>query len=213
MSGSRGNDLSRSPARLDAANNTLGWYYYNAGDLNVDGTVRITDITVMGQHYDPIGPYHPNSQAGMLDVNHDQVQNEGDADLVVNYLGNTIVGYNVYRSSNIDDYPTLNNAESVIAKVGFVAFGNMHSAWEGDDYRPYYVYNTTEPNQYHWVRPVDAYSATKERRVYCRIRCCRTAMFRWAAVQPRFQPGMTGPASASGTTTTPATITRTPSWA
>ena len=145
-------DGAMAQARLDDSNNTLIWHYYNPGDNNLDGTVNISDIASIGDDLSRLGPFHPDTLAGMKDINHDQVINETDINLVQKHYGNTIAGYNVYASSNPVDYPESNGDPSAGYPVGKV----MLSQWIETGGRPYLVYITGNPRLYHWVRPFDA---------------------------------------------------------
>jgi len=144
-------DLSQAPARLDGSNNTLVWYYYNTGDTNQDGVVSVSDFVAVSGLFNIVGPFDPNRRQGLADVNGDNVINQADIDLINTSLEKTVAGYNIYRSSNPEDYPSANNEDSAISPLASLAFSE---GIEQPD-RRFFVYETTEPNEYHWVRPYD----------------------------------------------------------
>ncbi|MBN2080766.1 hypothetical protein JW859_01030 [bacterium] len=140
----------------DAGTEILSWRYYSQGDYNQDGFVTVNDLTPLGQRFGAVGPFDENSAAACVDGNSDGMITVNDITYIGVNFDNAITGYNVYRSTSLDDYPTdptEPNGETaeLVANVPFSAA--EHPPAE----RAVFSYALADPQAdfYYWVRPTD----------------------------------------------------------
>lgn len=125
----------------------ISWAEANVPDLNRDGLVSATDISLIASHFGHNSLVNsPDEFDQYLDTNRDGIVSAGDLTAVAFHFGEGVTGYNIYRSPDPINFPA-----TPIASV-------TRSLPSSGDYKPYPFLYTDEGSdvtqtQYYRVTP------------------------------------------------------------
>lgn len=150
-------DDDRALASWNGGTNMLSWYYNHLGDYSLNGFIDTSEVTIIGMHLGEVNTGDPNSIAYIIDNNGSGDVDQGDLDTVLENWGTIIYGYNVYVSNSANDYPSANDAGSVLEQVAAVDY--INAGFRFSEVRPLLSIALAEvtPGMYLWVRPYDSY--------------------------------------------------------
>jgi hypothetical protein len=157
-------DANSAPNLVFNGTDTLTWYYYNTGDYSQDFQVAVSDIAVLGAHWNdaPVAPafYPEDTIQSVVDGKRDGGINIGDLTPIGANFGKTMLGgYNVYHSALSTDYPTVPPYTPVAVDAAHLLGNVARTAATGNKAtnRLAFSYTIVAPvaNDYYWVRPND----------------------------------------------------------
>ena len=139
----------------DEENGLVTWGYASTGDYDQNLETNVADLTPIASRLKQTGPF------AYFDIN-DVVDGDGNdeiniADITpigINFR-NRVIAYNVYKSLNQDDYPTANDAVSVIAPIGQVLHENASGSRFTERLSFSFDVSGLDSDAYYWVRPTD----------------------------------------------------------
>jgi len=152
------NRRSQTTLAWDPENSKLSWFYYCSGDFNQDGYVGVADLTPMGIHwreYSGGGPFPDSDDASVVDYDSNGEINGADAQGIVRNFNESVWGYSIFTSQNIEDYPESAsdpNGPGAI-ELDFVDL-LIDAIYIPDHARKYFEFTIDEPQSdaYYWVR-------------------------------------------------------------
>lgn len=172
-SGSAGRQVSAVPTgnsgrveiAYDAEATTLSWLYHNGGDYDQNGIVGVSDLTPLGVHFGEVSPdgagqpFPEGSLGAAIDGNGDGLIGISDVTPVGQNFGAQVAGYNVYMSTEQDDYPfnpADDNGPGTVLS-GVLAFSAALGSTAERKRFEYVLPEDADPGLY-WVRPTDGES-------------------------------------------------------
>jgi hypothetical protein len=152
-------NASRGTVSWDPATRTLSWRYYNQGDYNQDGLVSINDLSPLAKYFRQGGPFPPNSVQSVVDGDgNGQITISDLTPIAGNWQGQA-QGYKIYKSTNPDDAPQVNDAPSTIEPAAEITFAQAQGNKASERLFFSYTLPQADRGDYFWVRPYDGSGA------------------------------------------------------
>lgn len=156
-----GSPLSKAELFYSAADG-LYWYFTNGGDYNQDGQVAIGDLAPLGQKFGQVSPGVPGSLfpvddwRDLIDGSRDGAVNLADLTPIGANWSNVALGYRVFSSTSMADYPASNTGPNGggATQVGELLLADATGA-AGERKRFALPLPAPDPAAYYWVRPFD----------------------------------------------------------
>jgi hypothetical protein len=156
-----GTALSKAQLFYSAADG-LYWYYTCGGDYNQDGQVAIGDLASLGLKFGQVSPGGPpalfpvDDWRDLIDGSRDGAMNLPDLVAIGANWGNHALGYRVFSSTGLSDFPGSNTGPN---GPGAVQEGEvlLVDATGGPGARKRFALALPAPDAaaYYWVRPFD----------------------------------------------------------
>jgi hypothetical protein len=144
------------------ASDGLSWYFTSVGDNNQDGVVSLPDLTPLGQKFGMVSPggagtlFPVDDWRDLIDGSRDGAINIADlAGIGINWARH-VLGYRVYSSLSMSDYPAANDAQNGPG-ANLVAEKLLSEATGAVGERKHFTHALPAPDPalYFWVRPYD----------------------------------------------------------